>query len=114
CSPRSLRVFPPLVLDLLPLTVVVRVSYHFTSPGEWREMHILIEKNPAYKATIFSMKASNRKCSLVGLVIPVPSLKLTKNPYVKNKVVKTIIFSQLIYVFRWHIQGRFVYNVKYG
>jgi len=33
---RSLRVFSPLVLHLLPLTVVVRVSYHSTSPGEWR------------------------------------------------------------------------------
>jgi len=39
---------------------------------------------------------------------------LRKDPYVKNKVGKTIMFSQLIYVFRWHIQGRFVYNVKYG
>jgi len=40
CSPRSLRVFPPLVLHLLPLTIVVRVqkivSYHFISPGKWR------------------------------------------------------------------------------
>src|SRR5699024_12814497 len=40
CSPRRLRVFPPLVLHLLPLTIVVRVqtivSYHFFSPGKWR------------------------------------------------------------------------------
>src|SRR5690625_737376 len=38
--PRSLRVFPSLVLHLLPLAIVVRVqklaSNHFISPGKWR------------------------------------------------------------------------------
>src|SRR5699024_3065741 len=39
-SPRSLRVFPPLVLHLLPLAIVVPgqklASNHFISPGKWR------------------------------------------------------------------------------
>src|SRR5699024_9226292 len=39
-SRRSLRVFPSLVLHLLPLARVARVqklaSTHFISPGEWR------------------------------------------------------------------------------
>jgi len=43
-----------------------------------------------------------------------PSPKTYEKINIKNKVGKTIMFSQLIYVFMWHIQGRFVYNVKYG